>query len=474
MIVQPELVSDPVLEDYWQMIAKLHEKWRPHPGQAHIIYAMFGEKIREVFAECGRNFGKTEIISYCLNRNAQSCPGSPNYYFAPYAKQAREIIWEPERLQKVAPAEWIEGKNETEMRLSFTNGSFIKCDGSDNTESYRGVKVTGGGLVVFDEFKDFKPAFWVAMEPNLIDAKLLIVGTPPELDGQFTEVADQFKKDVTRKYFNLPSSCNTFLRPGFLARKKAELYAKGEGDIWEREYEAKRIKGGKNAIFPMIHSYKTTPHGELIEEIRRDRHKLEWYTITDPGTSTCHASLFIALNRYNRTVYFLDEIYETSQAETSTRLIGHRILEKQKALPQTDRDEKPVEFMNVADEAAAWYINEVNDRFEDRLVYVATEKAAIGKEKGLSLVKDALLQQKFKFSDRCIKLRWEMENYIKDDKGKIPKANDHLIDCLRYFLQAAAYTLELEREPLREVDREDFRGASPQQDFHEYFEDGEI
>ena len=40
---------------------------------------------------------------------------------------------------------------------------------------------------------------------------------------------------------------------------------------------------------------------------------------------------------------------------------------------------------------------------------------------------------------QCEKFIWEAENYIKDDKGRIPKMNDHLLDDFRYFLDAAGF-----------------------------------
>jgi hypothetical protein len=67
-------------------------------------------------------------------------------------------------------------------------------------------------------------------------------------------------------------------------------------------------------------------------------------------------------------------------------------------------------------------------------------------------------------SSRCEKAYWEMDNYIKDKNGKIPKINDHLIDDFRYILGAEAYQLKDEEE-YREENDPDFRGARISDDF---------
>jgi hypothetical protein len=50
-------------------------------------------------------------------------------------------------------------------------------------------------------------------------------------------------------------------------------------------------------------------------------------------------------------------------------------------------------------------------------------------------------------SDTCKNFIFEIENYIKDEKDRIPKENDHLIDCARYTNGANYYSMAEVREP---------------------------
>jgi hypothetical protein len=52
-------------------------------------------------------------------------------------------------------------------------------------------------------------------------------------------------------------------------------------------------------------------------------------------------------------------------------------------------------------------------------------------------------------SDRCVHLANEVEKYSLDDKGNIPKINDHLIDCWRYLNGAAHYNMHEILEAVR-------------------------
>lgn len=445
----------------------LHKQWRPHDGQIVIGRSLIYEDKKRVFASCGRNFGKTDLMSYLLWRWAWTFPGSENYYFAPFQKQAREIIWASKRIQSFGPFSWVESYNNTELRIRFNNGSFIKLDGSDNVDAYRGVKPKG--LSVYDEFKDFRPEFHEAYEPNLAayDSPLFIIGTPPEVENHFITVQEATKASQHGAVYRFPSSANPHIPRQWLDEKKAELYARGEGDKWEREYEARFVRGGASTIFPMLRPDRhVRSHASIMHEIARDKRKLDWYLWADPAGASCFAVLFVAINPYTRRIYVLDEIYETSQAEMTVLSIGKRIFAKRDELFRHNDKQ----WRQGYDEAETWFHNEMLDHFSEG--FEPTRKAKSDKLSGLSLIKDCLLKDTLVISDRCQKLLWEMLNYRKDGNGKIVKQNDHAIDCLRYVLDADNYSLVNTLEVNPEAS-EDYRGSRIEDDFPGFSETGE-
>jgi hypothetical protein len=451
----------PEIERIAAGIEALHQRWTPHHAQIAIGRPLLRGETKDVFAQCGRNFGKTELVSYLLWRFAWTYSNSENYYFAPYMTQAREILWASRRVQTFGPTEWIEGQpNNTEMRITFKNGSFIKLAGSDNVDSYRGVKPKG--LTVLDEFKDFRPEFLEAYDPNraAFDSPMMIIGTPPEFENQFTNLAKIYESDPNKRFFQMPTSVNPHINREWLEKKKAELYALGEGDKWEREYEAKFVTGGASAIFPMLSRKSMITHDQMIGRLWKDRKKLEWILWADPAGASCFAVLFVAINPYTKEIFCLDEIYETTQVEMTVSKIWRRIKDI-----RDDLNEE-CEWRQGYDEASTWFANEVFDLFNEGLE--PTQKMRSDKLTGLSMIKDALLQGKLILSDRCQKLYWELERYRKDASGKIPKKDDHLIDCLRYIMDSGNYSVKQEREMIKEAD-EMKRGTRIEDDFPDLF-----
>jgi len=443
-----------------QSLLVLHQRWAPHPAQAVIGAALLSQGKLDVFAQCGRNFGKTELVAYLLWRYALTFPGSENYYFAPYMKQAREIMWASQRIQQFGPKTWIEGDpNNTEMRIRFKNGSFIKLDGSDNVDAYRGVKPRG--LSIYDEFKDFRPEFHDAYDPNraAFNSPLLIIGTPPEFEGQFNRVAEAWASDPKKAFFHFPTGANPHISKQWLDEKKAELYRLGEGDKWEREYLARFVRGGARRVFPMLDEKMVKPHQRVIQEIARDRSRLEWFSWSDPAGASCFAVLYVAINPYSRTVYVLDEIYEQRQSEMTVNKIGERIIKTTRELYENEGEG---DWRLGYDEAETWFANEMLEHF--KLHFEPTQKAGNAKDQGITLIKDIMLSGKIVISDRCRKLWWELDNYQTDDKGKFVKKNDHLVDCLRYILAASYYTLNESEHTNPEKD-EMWRGARIEDDF---------
>jgi len=446
MSKDPNFIPDGSLALYEDVISALHVDWEPHQGQIKIGQAVFRDAITSIFVQCGRKFGKTEIILYILWRWAQSNPGSSCYYISPFQKQSKEIVWANRRVQTFGPPRWLHSINNTELRLNFENGSFIKCDGSDNFEAYRGIEPH---LLIMEEYKDHRPEFMEAMRPNLsvFNAPVVYIGTPPEEDDHFYwKDAEEHKTKEGRFFYEAPTWDNPHISKAWLEEEKKRLYDRGEGDVWEREYGAKRVKGGANKVFPMLSQSIVKPHDHVMNEIYKDRKKLQFILWADPAAASCFAVLFVAINPYTKKLYFLDEIYEKDQARMTVKVIGSEIIAKRTEL-YSGRD---AEWRQGYDEAATWFASEMLDVFDE--YFEPTQKMKTDKATGLSQIKDILLDGKAVLSDRCVNLYKEMDHYRKDKSGKIPKVNDHLIDDFRYILHAVDYAV---RETKEDKDRDE-------------------
>lgn len=424
-----------------QIIKDLHTAWMPHEGQIKVGKSLFYEGKQFIFTECGRKWGKTEFVCYALYRLALTTPLASCYFIAPFQKQAKELIWANGRIQHFLPPEiaqhYVNSINNTEMRITFKNGSFIKLDGADNHEAYRGINPHA---VAYDEFKDHDPRFHEGMEPNLAPyrAPCIFIGTPPESDdNHFVTIADSVKDDLEDgAYFNMPSWTNPHIDKKWLKKTKERLMKRGELDVWMREYEAQRVKGGKNAIFPMfddekhIFEYKTK-----LKEIRRSYKDWDFLCSCDPATSSVFGVLFTAIHKYSRKVFHLKELYVDSTRETSARNMWAKI-------EPVLHEIHPIieEWTLVYDEAAKWFENEIMDLTEGDIYFQPTQKKSNKKDDGLSLIKDQMAFGFWFMSNECKKTRWEIVNYIKDEKSRIPKENDHNIDNMRYINAANYYT----------------------------------
>jgi hypothetical protein len=151
-----------------------------------------------------------------------------------------------------------------------------------------------------------------------------------------------------------------------------------------------------------------------------------------------------AYNPYNGMVYILDEIYERNPNETSTGKMWPKMKQMMKEATNNFIEGESDTWYRVYDEAARWFANEMSSQYG--IGFVPTEKAQNDKQNGLSLIKDQLLKQKVVFSDRCTYAKWEMQNYVRDKNGAIPKKDDHLIDCLRYLNAAMCYDFHKETQ----------------------------
>ncbi|MEY3879361.1 MAG: Rhizobium phage RHEph10 [Pseudomonadota bacterium] len=443
-----------------QVLADLHSAFMPHRGQINVGHALFTAGKKRIFVECGRKWGKTEMLIYSLYRTCLMNQNQWCYYIAPFKDQIKDLVWSNGRLPYFLTKKLMDKYgitiNNSDFRVSFRNGSFIKSDGADNYEKGRGYSATG--LVVYDEFKDHNPNFHDGFEPNLgiTDAPLMIIGTPPDASEdsfkRWCTIADEVLVSPVGFHICMPSMTNPHISKDFFIRKEAELREKGEYWKWQKEYLAMRVRASGNNIFPMLSPQKhVKSYKEMMDTIGCFPKQWDFFGGFDPGSAKCFAFLAVAINRYNKQVFVLDQIYATKLEECRVDNILPRAIKIMRdIMPHQDS------WLCVYDYAATWFMNEAQSpAYIDDIVLLPCTKDLKNKENKLSLIKDILIkEQSFFMSERCVKdgagLFWEMEKYATDDKGKIPKEDDHAIDTFRYILNAANFhSVEMD-EPISE------------------------
>lgn len=445
------------------LLKELNQQFKPNPAQAELGSALFVHGKRRIGAEWGRKAGKSEVAVDLATRLGNMISKGQGYYFAAEATAVREIIWESRRLQDWCPKKWIAEINETEMRITYSSGTFVKCGGADN---FRGGKGFNPDFVILDEAADYADQFWHAMRPNFAakDCIVIVISSPPwELESEpgkpvyFIRLMDLWakyeqqgiKEGIQNPYFyrRYPTAVNEANLPkGFLEQEKQELYDLGCEDIWEREYEAKRVvAGGKRIVGTYNSKTHQVKHDWLLKyKIERDLQILQWIEVVDPS-QTLFGCLWMAINPYSKEVFFLDEIAERDANETTEHILWPRIKEKENELyPNSDDDER---FARVCDEAAAWWIVGCLNDPEIGVAFNATQKATNSIEFGVSLLRSLFRYNLGFVSDRCVWFSHQLENWRRDSHGRIPEKGKDLIDCARYGMHEAGYFLSREEIP---------------------------
>lgn len=93
------------------------------------------------------------------------------WHMLPTYKQGRAIVWngftrDGRRFLDHFPTELIASENQTEMRITFKNGSIYQVVGTDNVNSLVGTNPVG---VVFSEYSLHDPAAWDYIRPILAE-----------------------------------------------------------------------------------------------------------------------------------------------------------------------------------------------------------------------------------------------------------------------------------------------------------------
>lgn len=418
-----------------------------HKGQIQLAKDYFNRGMKVMMSQWGRSAGKTESALFIATVAALLNDNFIIYIIAPQKKQGKEIYCAPKRLQNYPPPQYIKDFNSTEGRLNFHNGSFICIEGCENYEAHRGLKPH---LVIYDEFQHHSKEFHLeVMEPNLLakQSSLIIYGTPPkERSAYYVEFRDELLKEIknedhTRSYYEFPTSINPTNDPEELHKKRKRLIESDNEVIWLREYEGKLAFGGQDVVFPKwnpkVHVRK---HDLVMSYLENDKHKLKWFTICDPGTSSVFAVMFVAYNPYTQQIFILDEIYEKDRKHTDSMSIWNRIRKKEAELYPLSTQ---MTWKRIYDEQAAWFHREICANHKGQQISLSpSRKQHTDEDTDISNIKILMSQENaLVVSDRCYWLRWEIESFITDEQGRYPDRNNHLIDSFKYLMQTCGWKL---------------------------------
>lgn len=451
-----------------ELMSEMAIVWLPHAGQLPIVLDFIFKFMLGVFVQCGRKFGKTDLAIYLCYFYALLIPNSEVYYIADEKDHARDICWDNGRLPRffttfsqqegesdeqyqerkkfgqLLHRKYVANTNNTEMSVKLMNGSIIKVDGAKNFSKADGLSPA---FVVYDEFKHHDARYDQAMRPNLKAKKgrLLIIGTPPgDEENYYCKTAKEFQDRERHAYYKRPCYMNPHVYKGkddpALVEDERLARMKGEYHIFAREYLAEIYPDENSAIFPMFANKHVLQYELLRSFVLENRKQWSYHLHFDPASTSTFAALIVAINTYDKRIIILDEVYETKQMNTVTKLVYPKAVGKCKEI----RRDMWV-WRQGYDVAAAWFATEVAHEYEEGLI--PCDKQSVAKEVGLSLIKEAMLFDRFYISDRCVHTIKEIKGYKKDENGRIPKENDHNIDNLRYILVAEGYNF-VPRDPL--------------------------
>lgn len=461
------------LESVAKALEALNKLWSPHPKQIPVGRAIFRDGVKRIMLVMGRRFGKSVLIANTVIRVALSKPYSACVILCPTIKASRSIYWHSGVIKRMLPMDFVESINNTEGRVTFTNGSYLLVTGADDPDSLRG---TGIAIYAVDEAKDHRPNVLGTITPALIDGNgiLLVGGTPPGSGGahHFWDWAATAQTDPKWRYFHGTSYDNPYLDHALIDEEKRQHEARGEQDVFTREYLAMPAQSIKYSVYGM---FNRATHVRPYEVLRADvlRRPTHWTFVAalDPGSSSVFAVLLGAVNNHTGEVRFLDEIYADRVMETSIGSVWPRVQAKMREIYDPDPQDNSQWFV-VYDEAARWAQVELQDVFD--INAFPTQKALNRKSFGVSLIKDLYLRKQLLVSDRCVKFMEETEAYQTDDKGGFVKERDHLLDCSRYLLHAAAYTAKTSTpaaDPQEIPEDERRRAFTPEEDWSQLIGD---
>ena len=387
---------------------------------------VWADEHRYLVINCGRRSGKTFMLAWRLFYMATQKDKQILWYVAPTYRQAKNILWE--MLLEIIPGSAMAKKNETELRIVFTNGSRIEVKGADNPDSLRGVRID---FCAFDEcaFMERWEIVWKVIRPTLVDsvAKVWFVSTPNGFN-HFKALAENYTSEdkhifdpENHSYHHYTSYENVHILRSEIDDMKAEM----DEDAFAQEIlgEFRKLKG------------------LIYKEFNRDIHMVDvpaldtnWtYTrALDFGFAHKTALVYFAISPDQKSIYAYDGMYVSGFNEAQ---IADVVKAKDKGLhityPVADSSQ-PMSISELSTHGVVFQpIEKAKDSVKNGIVKVAT-LLKVRNDNGKPTI---MFNKRLNWiADEFERYRW-IEN--KGDKSmvkEIPyKVQDDAMDAIRYF-----------------------------------------
>lgn len=231
-----------------------------------------------------RRLGKDKMVFSNVPKKMMERVGT-YFYFLPTYTQAKKVIWNGAdgagfRFLDHFPKEIVKDKNETEMRITLTNGSILQLVGADNIDRIVGTNPIG---VVLSEFALMKKEVWDYLSPILTEngGWAVFVYTPRGQNHAY-DLLKNAKKNPRWHVEILPVSHTKAVPEVDLLEQKMNM----SKALYDQEYECDFTENA-SAVFKDVHSrtypmeeYKHNDRG--IFQIGADLAKFNDYTVITP------------------------------------------------------------------------------------------------------------------------------------------------------------------------------------------------
>lgn len=333
--------------------------------------------------------------------------------------------------------------NQNKGLLEFAGGQSL-CKTMDNYEMLRGIEV---GSFWLDEVRDLKQQAFDMMMGRLRDKNATkLEGRVTSSPSGYNWIYDYFhpegeKNNPEFKLINAASMSNIYLPEGYLDSIKAQY----SDEFYEQEILGRFVRGGKGTVFPWIITALKIKREYLIPI---DSNKWTMIVGLDPGSTSCFGVIFFLYNQYTKKIIVVDEIYEKNPSNTTAYKMNNAINEV-----LSKYSFKSVEF--IYDEAAVWFKNELQEVDSSKWL-MPSAKSRFGVDGYINLVKVIMNQGLLTIASECVNFWKELEMYQKDDNGRIPKENDHLINAFQYACGSLGLDFSESQEPREKPEEKRF------------------